>query len=136
MAAGPAPSAHGSQSRRSDHAAWLPLQAGMSSNRTLKFCTALTLVAMVGGCNKARTQKIQDEATLAGLEDGYFKHADEDYFREMDNGVDLTPEEIRGRNMWLVWTAGNDRFWDYMSRPTFGGFDLLKLVAPDPNGAN
>ena len=22
------------------------------------------------------------------------------------------PEEIKGRNMWIVWTGGNDRFWD------------------------
>ena len=38
--------------------------------------------------------------------------------------------------MWLVWTGGNDRFWDGMSRPTLGGFDLLKIVAPDPKGEN
>ena len=30
----------------------------------------------------------------------------------MDGGVALTPDEIKGRNMWLVWTGGNDRFWD------------------------
>ena len=34
--------------------------------------------------------------------------------------------------MWLVWTGGNDRFWDGMGKPTLGGFDLLKIVAPPP----
>ena len=23
-----------------------------------------------------------------------------------------SPEVIEGRNMWIVWTGGNDRFWD------------------------
>ena len=26
--------------------------------------------------------------------------------------VALTPDEVKGRNMWIVWTGGNDRFWD------------------------
>ena len=85
----------------------------------------------VAGCNRPK-----DEAAVAGLSADHFKHADENYFHDMDNGVALTPDEIKGRNMWLVWTGGNDRFWDYMSQPTLGGFDLLKLVAPDPNGPN
>lgn len=45
----------------------------------------------------------------------------------------LSPEEvreraIRGQNAWIVWTGGNDRFWDYMANNTFGAFDLLKLI--------
>ena len=34
--------------------------------------------------------------------------------------------------MWIVWTGGNDRFWDGMTASTFGAFDLLKIVAYDP----
>src|SRR6185312_17522060 len=34
--------------------------------------------------------------------------------------------------MWLVWSGGNDRFWDRMTHFTFGAFDLLKIVAYDP----
>ncbi|WP_245647729.1 hypothetical protein [Novosphingobium lentum] len=88
---------------------------------------------LLAGC---RTKGEQDEATKAGLGDSHFVQADEDYFHDMDNGVSLTPDEVKGRNMWLVWTGGNDRFWDTMSRPTYGGFDLLKIVAPDPAGPN
>ncbi|QXQ08014.1 hypothetical protein KX816_08520 [Sphingosinicellaceae bacterium] len=90
--------------------------------------TALLLAA----CSKPAA--VEDEAVRAGMAvDGKgFRHASEDYFHDMDNGVALTPAEIRGRNMWNVWTAGDDRFWDTMSRPTFGGFDLLKIVAAPP----
>ena len=35
--------------------------------------------------------------------------------------------------MWIVWTGGNDRFWDGMTASTFGAFDLLKIVAYDPS---
>jgi len=93
----------------------------------------LALLAL-GGCNGARGEK--DEAVQAGLSDDHFVQAGEDYFRDMDNGVRLTPAEVRGRNMWLVWSGGNDRFWDGMSKPTLGGFDLLKIVAPDPRTPN
>jgi hypothetical protein len=47
--------------------------------------------------------------------------------------VALSPDEIKGRNMWVVWTGGNDRFWDGLTTSTFGAFDLLKIVAYDPN---
>ena len=53
-----------------------------------------------------------DEAQQAGRDAASFPAADEDYFQAMDNGVALTPDEVKGRNMWLVWTGGNDRFWD------------------------
>ena len=51
----------------------------------------------------------------------------------MDNGVRLTPEEIQGRNMWLVWTGGNDRFWDRMTKDSLGSLDLLKIVTSHPS---
>ena len=34
----------------------------------------------------------------------------------MDGGVALTADEIKGRNTWIVWTGGNDRFWDALTR--------------------
>ena len=56
-----------------------------------------------------------DEAKLAGRDAASFPPADEDYFKGMDNGVALTPDEVKGRNMWLVWTGGDDRFWDHLT---------------------
>ena len=47
----------------------------------------------------------------------------------------LTREQIQGRNMWMVWTGGNDRLWDELFRRSFGTIDLLKTnydAAIDP----
>src|SRR5512147_2762254 len=83
---------------------------------------------LLTACDKG----VDDEATSAGLTEKNFPQADEDYFHDMDNGIALSADEVQGRNMWLVWTGGNDRFWDWMGKPTLGGFDLLKIIAPPP----
>ena len=37
---------------------------------------------------------------------------------------------MRGRNNWIVWTAGNDRFWDQLSSKfSYGTIDLLKTIS-------
>ena len=95
------------------------------------FARAALIAALsmfIASCDKGA----DDEATSAGLTEKNFPQADEPYFKDMDNGVALTADEEQGRNMWLVWTGGNDRFWDWMGKPTLGGFDLLKIVAPPP----
>ena len=58
-----------------------------------------------------------------------FPEADENYFHSMDGGADLSLDEVKGRNIWMVWSAGNDRFWDWLARYTGGEFDLLKVVS-------
>jgi hypothetical protein len=50
------------------------------------------------------------------------------WFDAMDGGVALTDEERRGRNTWVLWTAGNQEFWDYMAGYSFGTVDLLKTL--------
>ncbi|HTX42996.1 MAG TPA: hypothetical protein VMD25_14260 [Acidobacteriaceae bacterium] len=62
-----------------------------------------------------------------------FPAADEDYFHDMDGGLALTPEEIKGRNMWLVWTGGNDRFWDTLGVSSFGALDFVKILSSHPS---
>jgi len=86
----------------------------------------------VGGCSKPQTGHVLDEAQQAGRTAESFPHASEDYFHDMDRGVSLTKEEIQGRNMWVVWTGGNDRFWDALTDYTFGAFDLLKSISSHP----
>ena len=45
---------------------------------------------------------------------------------------DLTPDEIKGRNTWIMWCGGNEAFWDWLASKSYGFVDLLKLVAsPD-----
>ncbi len=60
--------------------------------------------------------------------------ADEDYFHDMDGRIDLALEEIQGRNTWMLWSAGNDRLWDWLAHQSAGSFDLLKVVGSyDPD---
>ena len=46
--------------------------------------------------------------------------------------ITLTPDEVKGRNMWVVWTGGNDRLWDKLTNLTYGAFDLLKILSSSP----
>ena len=80
--------------------------------------------------------RVLDEALTVGRDASTFPAADEDYFRDMDGGVPLTPEEIKGRNSWIVWTAGNDRFWDGIGVTAYGALDFLKTLSshPQPEG--
>jgi hypothetical protein len=73
-----------------------------------------------------------DEARLAHR--GSFPATSEDYFHPMDGGANLSLEEIQGRNAWILWSAGNDRFWDWLAGYSGGQFDLLKVVSSyDPD---
>ncbi len=94
----------------------------------------LFIVALLMACDGPDEQsgKVQDEAMRAGRDAASFPAADEDYFKDMDGGIALTKEEVQGRNMWLVWTGGNDRFWDVMTNSTAGAFDLLKILSSYP----
>ena len=50
----------------------------------------------------------------------------------MDGGVPLSVDEVKGRNTWVVWTAGNDRFWDIVMVRSAGALDLLKVLSSNP----
>jgi hypothetical protein len=75
-----------------------------------------------------------------------------DYLQDMDYGITrpenrkelaktlnefvpgISPDEAarrvaRGRINWMIWSGGNDRFWNYMSQATLGGTDLLKTIS-------
>jgi hypothetical protein len=79
---------------------------------------------------------VMDEARRAGRTAASFPAADEDYFRDMDQDargvVTLTPNEVKGRNAWLVWTGGNDRFWDAIGSFGGGALDFLKTLSSHP----
>lgn len=83
-----------------------------------------------------------------------FQGSSNDYFRDMDYGITkrpadaqrilsgyvpgITPEKAvermaRGRNNWIVWTFGNDRFWSDLGRATLGGLDFIKTLSSHPN---
>ena len=74
-----------------------------------------------------------DEAQFAGRTAASFPQASEDYFHDMDNGAPLNAEQVKGRNMWIVWTGGNDRFWDKVTQNSLATFDLLKIITSHPS---
>ncbi len=91
---------------------------------------------------KPKPGKVLDEAKTVGRSPASFRAPDsdhsagEDYFNKADGGVALTPEEVRGRNTWIVWTGGNDRFWDTITVNSFGSVDLLKTLSSYPGPIN
>jgi len=86
-------------------------------------------VVLVGCGRQPQSGHVLDEALTANRTPASMPQADEDYYREMDSGLKLTPEGVKGRNTWLIWTAGNDRFWDMITESAYGSFDLLKIIS-------
>ena len=75
----------------------------------------------------------KDEAKSLGKSPADFPQTAVDMFREMDGGITLTEDEIKGRNTWMIWTAGNQAFWDYLAGDSFGNLDLLKTLSSFPS---
>ena len=99
-------------------------------HRTALCIGAWTLLFAAVSCS--RSGLIKDEALRAGRTAASFPAADEDYFHDMDGKVVLTSDEVKGRNMWLVWTGGDDKFWDSLTTTSVGTLDFLKTVSNHP----
>ena len=114
---------------------------GMRMGLNRSYAAALASFIVLAGCGEQQPGTVKDEAMQAGRTAASFTPADEDYFADMDGGykratdpsVKLSADAVRGRNMWIVWTGGNDRFWDYLANNTFGAFDLIKVLSSNPN---
>ena len=108
--------------------------------RFIKIIAGLLLLLIVGGVlifslwwlKQPRPGHVKDEALLAGRDAASFPAADEDYFQGMDTGAKLGVDEIKGRNTWNVWTAGNDRLWDTLIYKSAGALDFLKVLSSHP----
>ena len=98
-------------------------------------CAAIgvTSFGLVMGCKRApEPGHVLDEARAVNRTVASLPAADEDYFHDMDRAVALTPDEVKGRNSWIVWSGGNDRFWDTISRKSNGTLDFLKTLSSFP----
>jgi len=84
-------------------------------------CVFVTL----GGCTK---NEPVDEAKAAGKSTAGFPQITADIFKPMDGGIDLSPEEIMGRNTWNLWSGGNQHFWNHTAQDSYGLMDLLKML--------
>ena len=95
------------------------------------FCIRIVVVVAVSllaaGC-EWEARHPMDDAKAAGLTVDDFPETAVDVFKEMDGGLKLTEDETKGRNTWLLWTAGNPVFWDRMAREGYGVVDLLKTL--------
>src|SRR5262245_59531340 len=77
------------------------------------------------GCKKKPDSLIDD---AGGRKPEDLAELAEDVFKPMDGGIQLAPDEIKGRNTWNLWCAGNEQFWDRMAREAYGIIDLLKTI--------
>jgi hypothetical protein len=115
----------------------------MIFHRSLIGIAGVVVVLALSGCGGPQPGTVKDEAMRANppRTGDTFPAADKDYFADMDGGyrratdpsVKLDIDGIRGRNTWMVWTGGNDRFWDFMANYAVGVFDLLKVLSSNPN---
>jgi hypothetical protein len=80
----------------------------------------------------SKSGKVQDEAMQVGRSAESMPGADEDYFHDMDGGLTYSADEVKGRNNWIVWSGGNDRFWDVISAKSLGNLDFLKTISSRP----
>ena len=97
---------------------------------------------------------VLDEAKCVGREPETFPASEDNYLGDMDYGITRHPEEvaarldpfvpgitpdaavraaIRGRNTWVLWSAGNDRMWDELSRVSANTVDFLKTLSNHPS---
>jgi hypothetical protein len=91
--------------------------------------------------HQPRPGHVKDEASLVDRKADTFPAADEDYFHDMDGGIDLVAAApandkralIKGRNTWIVWSGGNDRLWDTLIYRSAGALDFLKVLSSHPS---
>ena len=112
-------------------------RGGLSMRRRITLGTGVfTALALVfpAACTKKQPQPgtVLDEAMRAERKADSFKPSGDPYFHDMDGGVPLSADEQQGRNTWIVWTGGNDRFWDVISVRSAGALDFLKTLSSYP----
>ena len=129
----------------------------MISNRRFTPLAAIVLgFALLSGCGEKPPEPgtVVDEAKSVNYDPAKLTSSEDDYFRDMDYGLtkdpaavaaamnpfmpsiapaDAVKAAVRGRNNWIVWTAGNDRLWDILSKSSFGALDFLKTLSNHPS---
>src|SRR5947208_15984595 len=73
---------------------------------------ALLCILLTAFDNGPRSGQVLDEAKAAGRDAASFPAASEDYFHDMDGGIALGADEIKGRNTWRLWHGGHDLHWE------------------------
>ena len=90
---------------------------------------ALTLAYLISDATAADPMKEKDQNRT-----DQFPDVPSDIFAPMDFPLRFDPAKftdaaaIKGRNTWLLWTAGNEQFWDFAAQKSHGLIDLLKTL--------
>ncbi len=71
---------------------------------------------------------VPDDAKAAGKTVADFPQTASHALDPMDGGLSLSDDERKGRNTWILWTAGDQTFWDRMAQQGLGTADLLKTI--------
>jgi hypothetical protein len=103
-----------------------------TSSQLAWFTILIALSLVSAGC-RGKANSLADPAGGRNPED--LPEIAFDVFKPMDGGIDLAPDEIKGRNTWNLWCGGNEQFWDRMSREAYGLTDLLRMVDSRNRGA-
>jgi len=109
----------------------IPMNLKSLSFNYLARAIAITLAMflILSACRREKqVTVIQDEPKLAGKTTADLPQTTADVFKPMDGGLELTPEEIMGRNAWNLWSGGNEHFWNHVSQDSYGLLDLLKML--------
>jgi len=100
---------------------------------TIKHLTRVAALLAIGIAGQGCGKKAKPDANSL-LDDGGgrtvkdFPEIAADVFKQMDGGMALSPEAIKGRNTWNLWCGGNEQFWDRVAKENLGLFDLLKTI--------
>lgn len=92
----------------------------------VSICIGLPLVLLDSGCRPKKEVSLVDDG--GGRRPSDFPELADDVFKPMDGGIELTTDEIKGRNTWNLWCGGDEQFWERMSRESYGLIDLLKTI--------
>ncbi len=76
----------------------------------------------------SRNSAPPDDAKAAGKTVADFPQTASHAFDDMDGGLSLNDDERKGKNTWILWTAGDQVFWDGMAQHGLGTADLLKTI--------
>lgn len=123
-----------------------------TSQKWLRWVLCLVVLTGLPGCrqaappDEARARLLQTaDANLSLAEQAakYYPPESQDLFQSMDGKridgqyqpLDLTEQEVIGRNAWMIWTGGNEAFWDWLARHGYGTIDLLKLIDSHNRGS-
>src|SRR5580658_1252355 len=98
----------------------------MKTTLTLRHWAGLGAMLTLAACKTAPEVSLVDDGGGRTVAD--FPELSVDVFQPMDGGIALQPDEIKGRNTWILWCGGDEQFWERMSRESYGLIDLLKTV--------